>query len=147
MYAVCYPLVREWLWVVSVVGRPEEKWAKAIKVPGDCNIYFEEQTRSPNDVCVNEENVRESTWRKNVKIGNVIQMSPVQHTRQRSQQQRWRNCTNLTTLAEVVQLRRSKQNVSVRSDKDFKDQDFFRYLGTVIPDQAQLKAPSQLHQN
>jgi hypothetical protein len=38
MYAVCYPLVREWLWVVSVVGRPEEKWAKAIKVPGHCNI-------------------------------------------------------------------------------------------------------------
>ena len=147
MYAVCYPLVREWLWVVSVVGRPEEKWAKAIKVPGDCNIYFEEQTRSPNDVCVIEENIRESTWRKNEKIGNVIQMSPVQHTRQRSRQQRWRNCINLTTLVEVVQLRRSKQSVSVRNKNGYEDQDSLRYLMTVITDQAQLKARSQLHQN
>jgi hypothetical protein len=29
----------------------------------------------------------------------------------------------------------------------YKDQDSLRYVTTVIPDQAQLKAPSQLHQN
>ena len=147
MYAVCYPLVREWLWVVSVVGRPEEKWAKAIKVPGDCNIYFEEQTRSPNDVWLNEENIRESTWRKNEKTGNVIRMSPVQRTRQRSRQQRWKNYINCTTLAEVEQLRRSKLNISIRNKNGYKDLDSLRYLMTVIPDEAQLKAQSQLHQN
>jgi len=102
MYAICYPLVREWLWVVSVVGRPEEKWANAIKVPGDFNIYFEKQTRLPNDVCVNEENVQESTWRKNEKIEKVIWMSPVQHTSQRSRQQRWKRHINLTTPAKVA---------------------------------------------
>jgi len=95
------------------------------------HFFFKEQTRSPTDVCVDEEIIQESTWRKNAKTRNVIWMSSVQHTRQRLLQNRWKSHINLTTLTKVVDLRNSKLKVSVWNDKDFKDfkdQDFLRYL-------------------
>ena len=46
------------------------------------------KTRLPTDVCVDEENIQESIWRKNEKTGNVIWMSSVQHSRQRFLQNR-----------------------------------------------------------
>ncbi len=52
----------------------------------------------------------------------------------------------ISTLAEVVQLRRSKLNISIRNKNGYKDLDSLRYLMTVITDEAQLKARSQLHQ-
>jgi len=61
--------------------------SKCNKNPGHCNMK-KSKTRLPTDVCVDEENIEESIWRKNEKTGNVIWMSSVQHSRQRFLQNR-----------------------------------------------------------